>query len=103
MWQMDDDNGEGDEDVEESNNGAANATATAAAAAAGPAPSRHHHKFSPDDEAAMEAAVEIAVLLSHSNNKNAQILFNSVLTDNYEKLSATAATIRSEISNQGTL
>lgn len=51
----------------------------------------------------MEAAVEIAVLLSHSNNKNAQILFNSVLTDNYEKLSATAATIRSEISNQGTL
>ncbi len=53
-------------------------------------------KFSPDDEAAIEAAVEIALLLSHSSQKNAEILVKTVLTDNFNLLSSTAATIRAE-------
>jgi hypothetical protein len=53
-------------------------------------------KFSPDDEAAIEAAVEIALLLSSSSKKNAETLVKTVLTDNFHLLSATAATIRAE-------
>ena len=57
---------------------------------------RSVRKFSPDDEAAIEAAVEIALLLSNSNKRNAEILVKTVLTDNFNLLSSTAATIRSE-------
>jgi len=92
LFEMDDD--EGDAEEEDTNHQQPTLSQ---------APSKHHHKFSPDDEAAMEAAVEIALLLSHSNNKNAETLFKSVLTDNYEKLSATAVTIRSEMSKGGAL
>lgn len=66
-------------------------------------PSMPRHKFSSDEEAAMEAAVEIAVLLSHSNSKNAETLYKSVVTDNYEKLAATAAIVRAEMSKGGAL
>lgn len=60
-----------------------------------------NRKFSPDDEAAIEAAVEIALLLSNSSQKHAETLVRTVLTDNFSLLSATAATIRAETINNG--
>lgn len=60
-----------------------------------------HRKFSPDDEAAIEAAVEIALLLSNSSQKHAETLVRTVLTDNFSLLSATAATIRAETTSNG--
>ncbi len=57
---------------------------------------RRSRKFSPDDQAAIEAAVEIALLLSNSSQKNAETLVKTVLTDNFNLLSSTAAIIRAE-------